>query len=517
MEWLKQLKDQFLELWKGFNNQTKILLGTVAFAVIIGLILFINWAGKPEMVTLYSQLTEREASSISTWLRESNISYELGSDGTRIMVPQTYVHQARIDLAGAGMSPTGGSVGFELFDQTKIGMTDKERRIQYARAVAGEMERSIQLIEGVEFAKVNISLPETSLFVEEETPATASVLLKITPGVRLNQHNVAAITQLVAGGVDGLAPDNVSVVDTNGNILSDVIANDYPTGRQTQSQFQAQNELEEKIRKSLTQLVGKMYGINNVAITVSAELNFDQKELYEKIYEPSNGDEGLIRSEQKYEEKYEGSGSGPTGVPGTESNIPQYQAEDTNNSATNFNKEQNTVNYELNEREVRQVVAPGTLKSINVAVVVNKEDLSDEEINNLTSVVRSAIGYDQTRGDSLTVLGMPFDNSLEQEYLKVVEERQAAETRKWITYGVIGLVGFLLLWIVFRQIRKSAIDHRKRLDQLLQQQAEVELAATHELTPEEKARKEMRNELSDLISSKPEDVAELMKTWLMED
>lgn len=516
MEWLKQLRDQFLELWKGFNNQTKILLGTAVFAVIIGLIFMVNWAGKPEMVTLYSQLTEKEASSISTWLRDANIPYELGSSGTRIMVAENRVHQARIDLAGAGMSPTGGSVGFEIFDQSKLGMTDKERRIQYARAVAGEMERSIELIEGVEFAKVNISLPETSLFVEEEKPATASVLLRVVPGARLNQHNVAAITQLVAGGVDGLSSDNVSVVDTNGNILSDLFANDYPTGRQTQSQFQAQNELEEKIRKSLTQLVGKMYGINNVAITVSAELNFDQKELYEKIYEPNNGDEGLVRSEQKYEEKYEGSASGAVGVPGTESNIPQYQADDTNNPATNFNKEQNTVNYELNEREVRQVVAPGALKNINVAVVVNK-DLADEEITKLTSIVSSAIGYDQTRGDSLTVLGMPFDNSLEQEYLEAMKIRQAAETRKLITYGVIGLAGSILLWFVFRQVRKSAIDHRMKLDQLLQQQAEVELAATHELTPEEKARKEMRKELSDLISDKPEDVAELMKTWLMED
>ena len=521
MEWLKKLRDQFLNLWRGFETQTKILLGTVLFAVIIGLIFLASWAGKPQYVTLYSDLNDKDASTIVTWLKESKIPYKLDDNGTTVMVPQDQKYQARIDLAGGGLSPKGGSVGFEIFDQTKLGATDKERQIQYTRAVAGEMERSIELIDGIEFARVSISLPEESLFVEEDKPATASVLLKLGSMTRLSQQNVAAITHLVAGGVEGLDPNNVTVVDTAGNILNQASRGEEDFGQLASTHFQAQTQYETKLKNALGQMLGKVFGMNNVVVNVSTQMNFDKKEIVEKTYQPIVGDEGVVRSKETNKEETSGNGTnGATGVPGTDSNIPQYQGESQNTSSNSYNtnKEQNTVNYELNQREIQQIVAPGKIENLSVAVVINKQ-LDDTQVTNLKNFVASAIGYNSTRGDQLTIMGMPFDNSLEKEYQDAIKARKDSENQKLIYYGVAGLIGAILLFIIFRRTRKKDIGQvDERLDILIGEPIdEVAAAISHELSPEEKAKRELRKELADLISNKPDDVAQLLKTWLAED
>lgn len=518
MEWLKRLREQFLNLWKRFDTQTRILLGTVFFAIIIGLIFLVNWAGKPQFEVLYSNLSEKEASTIVNWLQEKKIPYELESGGSRVLVPNVNKYQARIDLAGANLSPKGGTVGFEIFDKTQIGLTENEQRIRYIRAISGEMERSIEILDVVELAVVKVSLPETSLFIEEEKPATASVLLKLTSGMRLSAQNILAITQLLAGGVEGLAPEKVTIVDTQGNSYTNAYQNDASISHLSSQQQQAQNELEDKIQHKLEGALSKMFGIGNVVVTVVAEINFDHREIFERNYSPIVGDEGVIRSSEEYSEEFEGSGSQPIGVPGTESNIPEYQVSEGTDSSK-MSKEESRINYELNERQVQQIIANNEIKSINVSVLVNRE-LDQTEQDTITNFVASSIGHDSDRGDQLTVLGMPFDNTLEEEYLLALSDRRAAETQQLIIYGVIGLLGLIVLWIIFRRVRKAKNTIGEEVDTLIGD-ALGEIAATElnlpEMTPEEKARREMRKELGDLIAKKPEDAAQLLKTWLMDD
>lgn len=518
MEWIKQLKDQFLKLWGGFDTQTRILLGTVFFALIIGLIFLANWAGKPQYEVLYSGLTDKEASEIVNWLKESNISYELEAGGSRILVPQDKKHQVRIDLAGADLSPTGGSVGYELFDQSKLGMTEKEQKMRYVRAVSGEMERSIELIDGVELAVVKISLPDSSLFIEDEKPATASVVLKLYPGVRMNQKNIIAITHLLAGGVEGVTPENVTVLDTAGNMYTKPYDAEDSFISLTSNQAQAQKEMENKIQSLLETSLGKLFGHGNVVVTVVAEMNFDRREISDKTYSPVIGDEGIIRSSQEYEESYEGSGDTPIGVPGTTSNVPEYQAA-TDNNSSKYQKTDNRINYDLNERLEQQIIARSEIKKLNVSVVVNRE-LEQAEHDKVFSLVAAAIGYESLRGDQLTVLGMEFDKSLENEYQEMLQYRNAERTRTLIIYGVAGLIGLILLWLVFRRTRNAPIAQTKgsNINTIIgDAMEEMAPTITHELTPEEKARKQMRQELSDLVSKRPEDVAQLLKTWLMDD
>lgn len=518
MEWLKRLKEQFLNLWKRFDTQTRILLGTVFFAIIIGLLFLVNWAGKPQFEVLYSNLSEKEASTVVNWLQEKKIPYELESGGSKVLVPNENKYQARIDLAGANLTPKGGTVGFEIFDKTQIGLTENEQRIRYIRAISGEMERSIEILDVVELAVVKVSLPETSLFIEEEKPATASVLLKLTSGMRLSEQNILAITQLLAGGVEGLAPEKVTIVDTQGNSYTNAYQDDASISHLSSQQQQAQKELEDKIQHKLEGALSKMFGIGNVVVTVVAEINFDHREIFERNYSPIVGDEGVIRSSEEYSEEYEGSGSQPIGVPGTESNIPEYQVSEGTDSSK-MSKEESRFNYELNERQVQQIIANNEIKSINVSVLVNRE-LDPTEQDTVTNFVASSIGHDSDRGDQLTVLGMPFDNTLEEEYLQALSDRRAAETQQLIIYGVIGLIGLIVLGIIFRRVRKAKNPIGEEVDTLIGD-ALGEIAATElnlpELTPEEKARREMRKELGDLIAKKPEDAAQLLKTWLLDD
>lgn len=518
MEWLIKLKEQFLNLWKKFDTQTRILLGTVFFAIIIGLLFLVNWAGQPQFEVLYSNLSEKEASTIVNWLQEKKIPFELESGGSRVLVPSDQKYQARIDLAGANLSPKGGTVGFEIFDQTQIGLTEKEQRMRYIRAISGEMERSIEILDVVELAVVKVSLPESSLFIEEEKPATASVLLKLTPGMRLSEQNILAITQLLAGGVEGLSPDKVTIVDTQGNSYTNAYQDDASLTHLSSQQQQAQKELEDKIKHKLEGALSKMFGIGNVVVTVIAEINFDHREIFERNYSPVVGDEGIIRSSEEYSEEFEGSGSQPMGVPGTESNIPEYQvAEGTDSSR--MSKEESRLNYELNERQVQQIIANNEIKSINVSVLVNRQ-LDQTEQDTITNFVASSIGHNPDRGDQLTVLGMPFDNTLEEEYLQTLANRRAAETRQLIVYGIIGLIGILVIWFIYRRVRKEKAPADEDMDALLGNVV-GELAATEvnlqELSPEERARREMRKELADLIAKKPEDAAQLLKTWLMDE
>ena len=501
-------------MWRGLNVQTRILLGTIVFALILGLIFLANWAGKPQYAVLYSGLEQREASNVVDWLQENNIDYRLEASGSTILVPQSEKFDLRLSIAGEGLTPQGGSVGFEIFDETRLGMTDQERRIQYIRAVSGEMERSIALIDGVQKAKVKISLPKESLFSEQEKPATSSVVLKLSPGFRLRESNVTAITQLLAGGIEGLNPENVTVVDTSGRIYTDSYGEDQ-FSQFSNKQLEFQHTIERKMTRKVESLLTRVFGPDNYAVTVTADINFDKKEIQDIIYTPVVGDEGIVRSEQTYEEEYEGgSGDQATGVPGAESNIPQYQETGSNNES-NFAKEESTVNYEINERHIQQIVTDNGIEKLSVSVIVNRQEFSEEERQQFTDIISSAIGYNQERGDQITVTGMAFDNSLEDMMAETQNEGVLTQ-RQLFMYGLVGLLLLVGGFIIYR--RRKQAEERAGIDITVGDEAQQEMAATRpELSPEEQARQELREEISELVSKRPEDVAQLLKSWLMED
>ena len=309
-----------------------------------------------------------DQAAIVSYLRENKIPYRLDPSANAILMPRGQVYETRLSLAQEGL-PRGGSKGFELFDNTSMGLSEFQQRITYVRAIEGELERTIAQMDAVDTVRVSVVIPEQRLFLEQQKPSTASVLLRLRPGTTLGQNQVKSIIHLVSHSVDGLQPEDVTVVDTGGRILSDMIADSMiiypPDGRssvtsvQRELERQRERELESKARLMLEQV----FGPGKVVVRVKVDLDFDKRSrsLVEYTPNPETG-QGVPRSNQREEENYNGQGQPAASNPGTTTNIPGY-AINTQNVNSEYNKGTSTTNYEITTRKSDEVVTPRGVKS----------------------------------------------------------------------------------------------------------------------------------------------------------
>ncbi|SJZ64049.1 flagellar basal-body MS-ring/collar protein FliF [Selenihalanaerobacter shriftii] len=516
IENLMQIREQGEKLWESLDTKARIIIISSAVVSIIALLLLTNWASQPNYVTLFNNLTVKDASAITNQLKEKQIDYKLANDGTRILVPAKDVHQVRLNLASEGL-PKGGTVGFELFDKTRIGSTDFEQQVNFYRALSGELTRTIMQLQDVEFAKVQISAPRESLYVDKAKVAKASVLLKIKPYADLGLKQVKAITNLVASSVEGLSAKNVTVVDTKGNLLTAKLnkKDNLGTTEFNPKQLEVEEEFENDLQMTLNTMLSRVLGPDNVVVRVNAKLNFDQRKIQSEIYEPITDDEGIVRSEQSKKVNYQSNGESPQGIPGTESNIPQYQSSE--DQASNYSQKEVTTNYEINKKVENYIQAAGDVEKVSVAVMVNK-DLSSNEKDSIRQSVAATVGYDQSRGDQITISSFKFDKSLEKEINSKMASEKAARQKKWIIAGIITLLIIIIGGLIIRRIMSDSESvEEPGLDVVVDDDTGEAAATKEELSPEEEMRKEMKDEVSQLIRNQPEEVARLLKTWLTED
>lgn len=524
-DWLRNYIEQFKELWGNLDRRAKIIIGIGVFSVFLALTFLILWSGNTEYQTLFSKLEPTDADAIVKRLEETNIPYRLEDNGQTIKVSADIVHKTRLQMAGEGL-PSRGVVGFEIFDQSNFGTTDFERKVNYYRAISGELSRSIQAMDNVDYARVQITAPKESIFVEEEQPAEASVLLSLAPGYKIKASQVRAISNLVASSVQGLNTDKVTIVDTSGNLLTGMLEQESTLESQlTMNQFEIERQFADGLKQDLRMMLSRILGPDNYTVQVKAKLNFDKREIESKEYSPVIGDEGIARSVQEQNESYQGTASGAEGVPGTTSNIPQYQNVEDSESNTNYESSDSITNYEINEKIERHVYAPGEVERISVAVVVN-DSLNVAEMDKIEEVVQTAIGYNNNRGDMVTVTNLAFDRSLEEEIARAQAVAAEAEKSKRYTYaGLIGFI-FIILLVLFMVLRRSGqpvseeeVVPGKAIDYVVDEdlEAQEEMAATEGLTEEEKKRQELRKAVAKTVSEQPEEVAQLLKSWLMED
>ncbi|ACL70438.1 flagellar basal-body MS-ring/collar protein FliF [Halothermothrix orenii] len=516
--WFQDYIEQFKELWSNLNKRAKVVIISGVGVDLLTLILIIAMGSSPDYQPLFSNLNPRDADAIIEKLDEQGIPYRLTDNGQTILVPSQHVYKTRLDMAGEGL-PSQGVVGFEIFNQSNFGTTDFERKVNFYRALGGELSRSIQAMEAIEYAKVQITAPKESLFIEEEQPAEASVLLKFVPGHKLSPDQVKAISNLVASSVQGLDPDKVTIVDTSGNLLSRNTDKDFYNSQLTMNQFEIQRKFAESLENDLRAFLFKVLGPDNFTVQVKAWLNFDKRQVESKTYSPVVGDEGIVRSQQEHEESYEGENPVATGVPGTTSNIPQYQSVEEENSGGTYESSDVITNYEINEKIEKHVYSPGSVERLSVAVIVNSS-LERDELQKIRNAVQAAIGYDPERGDMVTVTSMDFDETLKQQVAQAQSSAlQAQKTRMYIYGGLIVLILIILsiLLLSFKRSKESEEDMvGKAIDYMVGEEAEEEMAAT-ELTEEEKKRQKMKTEIAELVNEKPDEVAQILKSWLLED
>jgi flagellar M-ring protein FliF len=498
----------------GIEQPEKISAVVLVAALFLTLFFLGQVIMRPRMAPLFSGLEPADAGKIAGKLQEMGVPYSLANEGRTILVGQDRVYDVRIQLASDG-SLIGGGVGFELFDQTKLGATDFNRRLDYQRALQEELRRTIVQLDEVEQARVHLALPEPSLFIQDSANPSASIVLKLSPFSRLQKEQVRGIVYLVAGSVEHLQVDDVTIIDTQGNILSDLVDVLDPSAQLAEStlrQLDVKRTFEKELEQRVQRVLERVLGPGQAVAMMTAEFDFDSRETTIITF----GNEGVLRSQSLLEEAFEGTGGALPTEAGTDSNIPGYVF--TRTGDTQYEKRDETANYEINEMTERQIRAPGHLIRLHAAVVVNDKggNLTNAQLQQIRETVVSAVGFQEVRGDSISVQGMNFDTSHVEEARQAFDEaRQQEMIRQYATAGAFVLAGLIVFFALLRMVRK-----RREAD-LDAQLAGLPLAANIEGQPlgeqELSEEQQMHQRVRQMADKEPEAVAYLLRVWLAEE
>src|ERR1700733_10148030 len=310
--------DQIKRLLESLTWKQILSLVVAAAAVIGGLAVFSRWNRERDFRPLYSSLAPEDAAAVLAKVRESGSEFRLSENGSLVLVPSGRVAELRLQLAAAGL-PKSGRIGFELFDKTTFGMSDFTEQVNYHRALEGELERSVMSLAEVEQARVHITFPKDSLFLDSRQPAKASVLVKLREGSQLSPQNVAAICQLAASAVDGLLPEAVTLVDMRGNLLNKARKASSPDDPEpSDASLEYRQKLEHDLLVKINATLEPLLGPDKFRATASVECDFSSAEQSEDTYDPSKS---VMVNSQKTEDM-SGGGTIPAGVPGTPSTLP---------------------------------------------------------------------------------------------------------------------------------------------------------------------------------------------------
>ncbi|WP_454694419.1 flagellar basal-body MS-ring/collar protein FliF [Achromobacter aegrifaciens] len=525
-----------------------ILLGAAA-ALVAVIVAVAMWSSEPKYKVLFSNLDDRDGGAIVAALGTMNVPYRYNETGTAVLVPADRVYDARLQLASQGL-PRGGSVGFELMDNARFGASQFTEQINYQRGLEGELARSIEAMHTVQHARVHLAMPRQSLFVRERQAPTASVLLNMHPGRSLSDAQVSAISWLVASSVPELTAENVSIVDQNGRLLSAPLGE----GRGMDAdQMRFVREMEQRTVERILTILNPLVGSGNVHAQASADVDFARREETSEIYRPNQEPgQAAVRSQQTSDSTQRGVNPAQ-GVPGALSNQapanpqapianppqpqpprpgqPQQQPANTQQQTGtqavtgNLNERRDaTTNYEV-DRTISHIKQPvGNLKRLSVAVVVNYmrdkdgelQPLPPEELNKLTNLVREAMGYSETRGDSLNLVNSQFNDG--PPPVPMWRDPEMISLFKTILAWLVG--GVLALWL-YRVLRRTVGDYL--YPPVDPEQAEAErIEAAREAQDAARAKEVDRYQdnlerARTMANKDPRAVAMVLRTWMSKD
>ncbi len=432
-------------------------------ATVAGITWMVVWSGTPEFQLLYSNLSLEDAGEIVLKLKDQKVPYEISANGKSILVPKKVLYDTRLSLANEGL-PQGSGVGFEIFDNTKLGMTEFVQNVNYQRALQGELSRTINGFDEIESSRVHIVMPSKSLFIEDEEQATASVVLKMRKGRRLNHNQIQGIVHLVSASIGQLEPENVTIVDNKGKMLAGS-KDDSMAGQLSSSQLEYQEKVEQGLEKRVETMLEKVLGPGKAIPRISGSFDFRRHERTEETYDP---DGRVVRSEQLMNTISGTSEPQAMGVPGVSSNMPN--GESTNKTIGNQNdgipgyqKQDKTVNYEIPKTVSVTVEPMGTLKRLSIAIVVdgdhelvtNDEGESEwkytpripEDLTKIEDIVKRAVNFDSERGDDISVVNIPFEIEKEsKDDEEVIEEGWFDKIEKYSGYL---RYAFLTIFLLF--------------------------------------------------------------------
>jgi flagellar M-ring protein FliF len=526
----------------------KITLGAVLLTVIAGGLVLSRASDSVPMTALYTDLDPADAASVVDSLAGRGVQYDLADGGKTVMVPKTEVYDLRVALAGEGLPSSND--GYALLDNQGITTSEFRQRVDYQRALEGELAKTLTALDGVQSASVRLALPDESLFVDEPASPSAAVLV-VPQGVGgITSNEVEAIMHLVASSVKDMKPEDVSIVDSEGNVLS--VGGGSMSGGMaaggTNDRTKATAAYEADMQASILAMLSKALGSNKVGVTVTAELDLDQTQQTSEDYGTLNpdGDElpyviANSASREEYGADAEGA-TGETGILGpdgalTADDITVDDGTGTPVAASGYVKEEADTQYAIDRVVEQRTIVPGTVNKVSVAIVVDEATVTPEQIDQIDTLVKAAIGYTEERGDKVEVEALPFDTtaSTEAEALAAAEEAAASKTQMM---GMVRTIAVLLVIIIalilgYRSAKKAravtatpinigeittgprpSLGPGSVIDPLSERDTEaVPLAISR---PENRDAIVM-NELTQMADHRPQEVANVLRAWLAEN
>ena len=521
--------------FSGFTRGQKTMLGLAGVAVVFGAFMLSKWTGQTRYSTLYSNLAPADASAVTSSLDAQGVKYELSSGGSSILVPQDLVYRTRIDLSAKGI-PSDGAPGYSLLDKQGLTTSEFRQHIDYQRALEGELSKTIRAIDGIDATSVHLVIPQEDLFSGDATKPTASVLVRTSGAGRLSGGQVDAIVHLVASSVEGLAPEDVTVADANGNVLA---APGQDGSAASSNRMEQTRAYEDVLALSLQQMVQKVTGDGHAVVRVKADLDYSRKSTTTETY--ADPAKRTAIAEKITKESFTGGNGnaatgvlGPAGAPNTTAKVPS--------NASQYVKEDSQSDFAIGKVVEKVDVTPGTVTRLSIAVLLDKsKKLKAADSVSLRKLVSAASGLQPQRGDTLELGQLTFDGSSAKiaatQLALVSNADQSQQTSDLIKSGIIGLLALVSVIFAYRGARQASapritpipLDRLPRSPTLALAAGAVDNGnyANNQENNHENARavsaSEMaalppgltaRPDIAALIERQPEDVANTLRDWL---
>lgn len=567
-EFFKRLREQLGAIWSKWSTPQKIIFFAVVGAAVLGIVLLVVFSSQPSMAPLLSRpITDQlELDAISTRLDEQNVTHSISADGRVMVEDETTARRMRALLFEEGLIPDDTDP-WELFDVERWTQTDFERSVNLRRAITTQLELHLEALDDIDDVSVTIAFPEDEFFMEEQNPVTASVIISPKPGSDLteNRRKIESIEDLIRFAVEGLAPENITITDRRSGVKLNNFENlaEFDRLELNRRELEVKRQVERQyitqIQESLSRIFGKdRVQVSNIDIVLDYGNRTIEREEFSPIvmtsdnpttpYDETQVQESIERSRTTFTEDYEGTAFNPEGPAGQEGQTPSaYQ--DLEEFPGRYSRSDVTVNNEINRTYTTEQGSP-TITRVTVGVALDGvwrrvydengalevnpdgsiareyQPVDQEDIAAAIALVEHAVGYDADRGDSVTVQHIRFDRT-DEHNSEDADYRRQQQVQQVVLYTLIGLASLLVVFVVFRLITRE-IERRRRLreEELARQHQAMREAALRSaeeegadvaMSVEERARLEMQENAINMAREHPEDVAQLIRTWLVEE
>ncbi|RBY79627.1 flagellar M-ring protein FliF [Geodermatophilus sp. TF02-6] len=501
----------------------KVVIGLLVVGLLLGGFFFYRWITAPTYAPLFSNLAASDASAIVDELNAAGVAYQLADGGATIMVPNDQVYDLRLSMSGKGL-PAGSDTGYALLDEQGITTSEFQQQVSYQRALEGELATTLEALDGVRSAVVHVALPEDEVFATDQEQATASVLLDLAPGTELSGEQVQAVTNLVSSSIQDMDPDQVTVADSAGAVLS--APGQGVTAAAGDARSQLEQEYESRLAANAQAVLDPILGPGGARVSVRADLDLSQRSTTSETHTYEQGTPPI--SEQTTTEQYRGTGAAVGGVLG-----PENQTGTTGgNGDSTYSKESTTANNAVGTVTQKVEDAPGTIKRLTVSVVMDQQVAGNLNQAQIEQLVGNAVGLDAARGDDITVAAMAFDTSAADQAAAELETAQEAERQAQLwsmvkTGGIALGIALLVLVVWLRSRRRQEVEEDyeplELTDDVMAELDRIRIESTREAPVDDAAaeleaaeRQRVRGEIAAMVSEKPDEVAAMLRGWLSE-